>query len=238
MSIPKQKPPCIHSLIQGGFVYSVFQDGLEPGQKRRIRDAQIPGSRIYAEQIIAQNRDHLDLIFTTLPINQGDGVCGIPIKADGVAVAGAFSLVRFRSAPGSAKEIVTIFLAMGTGLITGMGYLGFAALFTLIMCAAFTVYELLSMERGKSGDVYKTVKITVPEDLDYSGAFDDIFAEYTKACELITVKTTNMGSMFRLTYNVTLRDKYIEKQMIDRIRERNGNLEIVVSKQETRMAEL
>ena len=155
----------------------------------------------------------------------------------GVAVAGAFSLVRFRSAPGSAKEIATIFLAMGTGLIAGMGYLGFAALFTVIMCAVFMVYNLVaSNTRGDAAN--KTVKITIPEDLDYTGAFDDIFAEYTKKSELVKVKTTNMGSMFRLTYNVTLKDAVSEKEMIDRIRERNGNLEIMVSRQENRTAEL
>ena len=155
----------------------------------------------------------------------------------GVAVAGAFSLVRFRSAPGSAKEIVTIFLAMGAGLIAGMGYLGFAALFTVIMCAMFLLYNA-SAGNARSEAVNKTIKITIPEDLDYSGAFDDIFAEYTKKNELVKVKTTNMGSMFRLTYNVTLRDATKEKEMIDRIRERNGNLEIMVSKQENRTAEL
>ncbi len=155
----------------------------------------------------------------------------------GVAVAGAFSLVRFRSAPGSAKEIVTIFLAMGAGLIAGMGYLGFAVLFTVIMCAMFLVYNTLA-DNAKSEAVNKTIKITIPEDLDYTGVFDDIFAEYTKKHELVKVKTTNMGSMFRLTYNVTLKDAICEKQMIDRIRERNGNLEIMVSKQETRVAEL
>ena len=155
----------------------------------------------------------------------------------GVAVAGAFSLVRFRSAPGSAKEIVTIFLAMGAGLIAGMGYLGFAALFTVIMCVMFLFYNALA-GNARSEAVNKTIKITIPEDLDYTGAFDDIFAEYTKKNELVKVKTTNMGSMFRLTYNVTLKDATKEKEMIDRIRERNGNLEIMVSKQENRVAEL
>ena len=156
----------------------------------------------------------------------------------GVAVAGAFSLVRFRSAPGSAKEIVTIFLAMGAGLIAGMGYLGFAVLFTLIMCAMFLLCNLWAYGDKRRDAIYKTIKITIPEDLDYTGAFDDIFEEYTKENELIKVKTTNMGSMFRLTYHVTLKDARLEKQMIDRIRERNGNLEIMVSKQETRAAEL
>ena len=156
----------------------------------------------------------------------------------GVAVAGAFSLVRFRSAPGSAKEIVTIFLAMGAGLIAGMGYLGFAVLFTVIMCAMFVLYNFITSGSTKIGSLTKTLKITIPEDLDYTGVFDDIFAEYTKKSELVKIKTTNMGSMFRLTYNVTLRDASKEKQMIDKIRERNGNLEIMVSKQETHAAEL
>ena len=156
----------------------------------------------------------------------------------GVAVAGAFSLVRFRSAPGSAKEIVTIFLAMGAGLIAGMGYLGFAALFTVIMCVMFVFYNFIASIGVKSETVNKTIKITIPEDLDYTGAFEDIFAEYTKKNELVQVKTTNMGSMFRLTYNVMLKDAGKEKEMIDKIRERNGNLEIMVSKQENRTAEL
>ena len=149
----------------------------------------------------------------------------------GVAVAGAFSLVRFRSAPGSAKEIMAIFLAMGAGLICGMGYLAFAALFTLVMCLVFLACNLAS--GGNQMDArQKILKITIPEDLDYSGVFDDIFARYTTHQELIQVKTTNMGSMFRLTYQVTLRSASLEKEMIDAIRQRNGNLEIMVSKQE------
>ena len=155
----------------------------------------------------------------------------------GVAVAGAFSLVRFRSAPGSAKEIVTIFFAMGAGLIAGMGYLGFAALFTVVMCAMFIVYNLLA-ENVKGEALQKTVKITIPEDLDYPNVFEEVFSEYTKKCELVKVKTVNMGSMFRLTYDITLKDASLEKQMIDRIRERNGNLEIMVSKRETPSSEL
>ena len=156
----------------------------------------------------------------------------------GVAVAGAFSLVRFRSVPGTAKEITMLFLAMGSGLIAGMGYLGFAVLFTLVMCIVFVLYNRLDFGTKKNSETFKTFTITIPEDLDYTGAFDDIFAEYTKKNELVKVKTTNMGSMFRLTYNVTLRDATKEKEMIDRIRERNGNLEIMVSKQENRTAEL
>lgn len=156
----------------------------------------------------------------------------------GVAVAGAFSLVRFRSAPGTAKEICTLFLAMGAGLITGMGYLGFAALFTAVMCAVFMLYNHLDFGAKKNAATYKTLLVTIPEDLDYSDVFDDIFKEYTDSHELVRVKTTNMGSMFRLTYNVMLRDVAKEKEMIDKIRCRNGNLEITVSKQETTASEL
>ncbi|MBQ4601873.1 MAG: DUF4956 domain-containing protein [Clostridia bacterium] len=155
----------------------------------------------------------------------------------GVAVAGAFSLVRFRSVPGTAKEICTLFLAMGAGLIMGMGYVAFALIFTLIMCLVFLIYNRLDFGTSKNGEKYKSIRITIPEDLDYTGVFDDIFNTYTASYELTNVKTTNMGSMFRLTYDIVLKDAFREKEMIDRIRERNGNLEITVSKQTT-VAEL
>ena len=156
----------------------------------------------------------------------------------GVAVAGAFSLVRFRSVPGTAKEICTLFLAMGAGLIAGMGYLGFAVLFTVIMCAILVLYNCLDFGSKKNAATFKTFNITIPEDLDYTGVFDDIFAEFTRSHDLIRVKTTNMGSMFKLTYNVELTDATREKEMIDKLRCRNGNLEIAVSKQETVGTEL
>lgn len=156
----------------------------------------------------------------------------------GVAVAGAFSLVRFRSVPGTAKEICTLFLAMGAGLIAGMGYLGFAVLFTVILCIFFLVYNLLDLGTKKNAAVYKTISITIPEDLDYSDIFDDIFAQYTTAHDLMRVKTTNMGSLFRLTYNITMRQGVNEKEMIDKIRCKNGNLEITVSRQDTTVNEL
>ena len=136
------------------------------------------------------------------------------------------------------EEICTLFLAMGAGLIAGMGYLGFAVLFTVVMCAMFILYNRLDFGAKKNSDKYKTFSITIPEDLDYSGIFDDIFAEYTLVHDLARVKTTNMGSMFKLTYNVTLRDAAREKEMIDKIRCRNGNLESTVSKQESIAAKL
>lgn len=156
----------------------------------------------------------------------------------GVAVAGAFSLVRFRSVPGTAKEICTLFLAMGAGLIAGMGYLGFAVLFTVVMCLMFVLYNRLDFGARKNAAVFKTLTITIPEDLNYSHIFDDIFSEFTVSHNLVRVKSTNMGSMFKITYNVILRDADCEKDMIDQIRCRNGNLEITVSAQETVGAEL
>ena len=156
----------------------------------------------------------------------------------GVAVAGAFSLVRFRSVPGTAKEICTLFLAMGAGLIAGMGYLGYATLFTVIMSLMFVLYNFLDLGSKRNAEAYKTLTITIPEDLDYTGVFDDILSKYTVRYNLNFVKTTNMGSMFRLTYHITLRDPKKEKEMIDEIRCRNGNLEISVSKQEVMVSEL
>lgn len=156
----------------------------------------------------------------------------------GVAVAGAFSLVRFRSVPGTAKEICAIFLAMGTGLITGMGYLGLAAVFTVILSLAIAITNKLDFGTKRNSDKYKSFRIMMPEDLDYTGVFEELFDEYTSSYELVNVRTTNMGSMFRLTYDVTLRDPAKEKELIDKIRVRNGNLEINVSRQATAATEL
>ena len=156
----------------------------------------------------------------------------------GVAVAGAFSLVRFRSVPGTAKEICAIFLAMGTGLITGMGYLGLAAIFSAVLSLAIVISNHLDLGSKKNADRYKSFRIMIPEDLDYTGVFDEVFEEYTSSCELVNVKTTNMGSMFRLTYDVVLRDPAREKELIDLLRCRNGNLEINVSRQATAATEL
>ncbi|MBP3370597.1 MAG: DUF4956 domain-containing protein, partial [Clostridia bacterium] len=108
----------------------------------------------------------------------------------GVAVAGAFSLVRFRSVPGSAKEIVMLFLAMSAGLIAGMGYIAFAFLFTVIMCIAFIIYNRLDMGCKRNTEKYKSIRITVPEDLDYTGVFYDLLKEYTKSYEIVQVNNT------------------------------------------------
>ncbi|MCM1064735.1 MAG: DUF4956 domain-containing protein [Eubacterium sp.] len=156
----------------------------------------------------------------------------------GVAVAGTFSLVRFRSVPGTAKEIGAIFLAMCTGLITGMGYLGFAVLFAVILSAVTVLYNRFDFGSQKKGALYKVLHIMIPEDLDYTGVFDEILEEYTSSHELEQVKTANMGSLFKLTYNITLKSAEAEKELIDKLRCRNGNLEISVSRRETVSCEL
>nr|WP_283244894.1 DUF4956 domain-containing protein [Gehongia tenuis] len=142
----------------------------------------------------------------------------------GIAVMGAFSLVRFRSVPGSAREIGSIFFAMAVGLATGMGYLGIAFLF-LVIVGLMTVL-LVSIRFGEPRRREKELKITIPENLDYTGIFDDLFEKYTKSAELIRVRTTSMGSLYELSYHITLRKEGIEKEFIDEIRCRNGNLNI------------
>ena len=155
-----------------------------------------------------------------------------------VAVAGTFSLVRFRSAAGSAREICAVFLVMAVGIACGMGYIGYALLFTLIMSTVLLLYNRCGFGLAKNAELNKTLRITIPEDLDYGGVFDDVFEEYTSSHTLQSVKTTNMGSLFKLTYDLTLKRPGCEKAFIDALRCRNGNLEISSSIQSTVTGEL
>lgn len=156
----------------------------------------------------------------------------------GVAVAGAFSLIRFRSAPGSAKEIVAIFIAMCSGLLIGMGYVAFSVIFTVVMAVILLVLNIAKIWNKKQLPKEKTLRITIPEDLNYTEAFTDIFNEFTVSYETVSVKTANMGSMFKLKYNIVLKDITQEKQFIDELRCRNGNLEIMISSREEPQNEL
>lgn len=156
----------------------------------------------------------------------------------GVAVAGAFNLVRFRSVPGTAKEIGTIFLAMCSGIVVGMGYFAFAIAFTVILGLFILLCSALGLGTKKSNPCERMLRITIPEDLNYTEVFDDLMDKYTASNELERVKTTNMGSMFRLTYNVKLKDAKQEKEFIDEIRCRNGNLEVSMAKPEVSPVEL
>jgi hypothetical protein len=150
----------------------------------------------------------------------------------GVAVAGAFSLVRFRSAPGTAKEIGAIFLAMAIGLATGMGYVTLAALFFAIIGLFMLVLNLLKF--GDDDENERILKITIPENLDYDGIFDDLFSQYTEKAALEKVKTSNMGTLYELQYCIILKSREIPKAFIDEIRTRNGNLNITCSKAGTK----
>ena len=150
----------------------------------------------------------------------------------GVAVAGGFSLVRFRSAAGTAREIGMIFLAMTLGLALGMGYIGLAAVFFLVM-ALFTLL-LTGIRFGEKREDERTLKISIPENLDYEGLFDDLFAQYTDLSELDKVKTANMGTLYELTYRIVLKDSAKTKEFLDALRCRNGNLSILCGRPATK----
>ena len=150
----------------------------------------------------------------------------------GIAVAGAFSLVRFRSAPGTAKEIVIIFISTAAGLALGMGYIAYAVVFVALASLVLFLLSKFSIFEKKNADCDKLLKITIPESLDYENVFGDLFVKYTKECKLVQVKSVNMGSMFKLTYAITLNTVKEEKEFIDELRVRNGNLEISLVRQD------
>ena len=152
----------------------------------------------------------------------------------GVAIAGAFSLVRFRSAPGTAKEIGMVFLATAIGLATGMGFVAVAVIFFVIM-AVFSLL-LTAVRFGAAAEDERKLTITIPENLDYDGIFDDLFQKYTRRSELETVKTTGMGSLYELSYKIELLDPHTTKAFLDELRTRNGNLNIACGRPVTKEA--
>jgi len=154
----------------------------------------------------------------------------------GIAVAGAFSLVRFRSAPGNARDICSLFFAMALGLVTGMGYIFYALIFLLLFAAVSLL--LIFTRFGQRGTDARVMRITIPENLDYDGLFDDILKKYTASFDLEKVKTTNMGSLYELTYLVRLKSASVPKEMIDELRCRNGNLNILISREQREGEEL
>ena len=142
----------------------------------------------------------------------------------GVAVAGAFSLVRFRSAPGRGQEITSVFLAMAVGLATGMGYVGVAILITVVISLLNLILNISGF--GGLEDKHRLLKIMVPENLDYEGKFEDLFDKYLTAYSYEEVKTSNMGSLYKLTLDVVLKSGVSTKAFLDELRTRNGNLDI------------
>ena len=148
-----------------------------------------------------------------------------------VAIAGAFSLVRFRSMPGNSKEIISVFLAMAIGLAIGMGQVLFASLVTFVLGLFILILTFTNF--GNEDSKYKILDILIPEDLDYDTVFDKVLNKYTDKYEILRVKTANMGSLYELKYKIEIKDKVSEKEFIDRLRVLNGNLKISISKAET-----
>ena len=146
----------------------------------------------------------------------------------GVAIGGAFSLIRFRSAQGSADEIAAILAAMGSGIAFGMGYIAYGIIILLGLGVLFIVFSRANIFEHRNREEDKLLSVTIPETLEYSGAFDDLFERYLTKAENTGVKTTAMGSMFRLSYRIRMKDSAKEKEFIDELRTRNGNLEISV----------
>lgn len=145
----------------------------------------------------------------------------------GVAVMGAFSLVRFRSIPGNSRAILSVFFAMAIGLAVGTGYLAFAAIFTAAVAVITAALYFFNFGNGSNQE--KKLTVLVPEDIDYTTVFDKIFADYLENYTLEKAKTTNMGSLFELTYRVNLKRNTNEKEFVDKLRSRNGNLKVALS---------
>ena len=154
----------------------------------------------------------------------------------GVAVAGAFSLVRFRSAAGSGQEITAVFLAMACGLATGMGYLCVALMFAGICGSVGVLITASRLADGSSDE--RILKITIPENLDFEGVFDDVLDKYTGSAELTEVRTVSMGSLYRLNYHIRLLQGVRVKDLMDVIRTRNGNLEVSCGRPAAKAGEL
>ena len=154
----------------------------------------------------------------------------------GVAVAGAFGLVRFRSLPGTAREIAVIFIGMTIGLATGMGFVVLAVLTFVLLGGMLMLLSLLGF--GQKNSAVRTLKIVIPENLDYDGLFDDILTQYTQSSELVKVKTSNMGTLYELEYAITLPGSTVPKAFLDELRCRNGNLNITCSRETTKEAAL
>ena len=192
------------SLILGFVISSIYKKCVQPSKSFSITIALLP-------------------IIVQIVIMMVNGNLGA-----GVAVAGAFSIIRFRLLPDKTSDILTIFFAMSIRLATGMGYISFSILSVLIISATYMFLFLTPIFNSDS--LYRQLKISIPEDLDYSDVFDDLFKEYTSEAKLKVVKTINLENMFQVIYDIKLKNTQQEKQFIDDLRCRNGNLSIILSR--------
>ena len=144
-----------------------------------------------------------------------------------IAILGAFSLIRFRSIQGQAKDLLSIFFAMMVGLACGMGHILFAVVITIIAVIAILFFSYTNFLEPNQNQ--RVLKIVIPEDLDYEEIFDEIFEKYTSRAKLVRMKTMNMGSLYKLTYDVTIKNNIKEKEFLDEIRVKNCNLKVLLS---------
>lgn len=214
------------SIISGGMNIWVFLACLVTAAVLGLLCALVFTARNYHSGSWAQSLALLPPI-VTLVIMMVNGNIGA-----GLAVAGTFALVRFRSVPGTAREISALFSSVAIGLACGMGYLGFAAVFLAVMALFVLCLNLLRF--GEPGSSHRQLKISIPENLDYEGLFDDLFEKYTSSHQLVRVRTTNMGTLYELCYSIALKEPEISKEFIDQLRCRNGNLNIICGRETDR----
>lgn len=152
------------------------------------------------------------------------------------SMAGVFALVRFRSVPGDSKDISFVFMTVAAGLSSGTGFIAFGGAVTILLC--LTLFILSKLGFGVAKSTEKRLRVTIPEDMNYQGAFDDVFEKYTSKCKLQKVRTSNLGTLFELTYHITIKDEKAEKEFMDELRSRNGNLNIMIYTKESNELQL
>ena len=210
---------------------SVFSAYVTPGQFFVMAAAALLTGLLYAwvMSFCIRSTKRFFLVAAIIPFVVGSVISFVNGNIGaGVAVGGAFALIRFRSAPGSADEIAAILIAMASGIAFGMGYVAYGVLILLCLAVVYFLLSKLPFFEHKSMAADRLLRITIPESLEYAGTFDDIFAHYLSFFESVGVKTTGMGSMFRLSFRIRMKDPAEEKAFIDELRTRNGNLEIAI----------
>ena len=220
---------------------SPFSDGTTPLEIFLVLGVALVAGFIFSLLTSFKSRSTKGFLITTSIIPMVVALIIILVNGNigaGIAIAGAFSLVRFRSAPGTAKEICAIFISMAAGLAFGMGYIAYAIIFMLVLGLFLFLFERINIFNRTVDVKERIIRVTIPEELDYTEIFDDVFATYTSKCEVTKVKTINMGSMFIIYYNVTLKNVKDEKKLIDDIRVRNGNLEVSIQRVDFDKSEL
>ena len=208
---------------------SVYSTSVTPASFALIAAAALAAGVVYAwiMSFCVRSSKRFFLVIALLPLVVGSVICFVSGSIGaGVAIGGAFGLIRFRSAPGSADEIAAVLIAMGAGIAFGMGYLVYGAALLIVLALVYRLLSSLKIFEHPCGSGEALLRVTIPESLEYADAFDDIFRRYLTSVESAGVKTTGMGSMFRLSYKVRMKDPAQEKELIDALRTRNANLEI------------